>query len=112
MAFFLIMAVALGEATASPQAAINVLPAWVTALIKHQAWGSRTEIEESVYRGDTTFLVMPADRAPDSGNEHVLYSEDGQIICEFGGFAGHVTAGRCDIKAIKFVRVLFPRAKR
>lgn len=83
-------------------------PDWVIRLIKKQGPQSTAIIEESTYQGDRAFLIMPRDRAPDSGNEHVLYSEDGRVICEFGGFAGHVTGGSCDIGAIKHVRTLFP----
>lgn len=88
------------------------LPAWVNTLIGQQAPQSRTVVEESIYQGHRAFLVMPADRAPDSGNEHVLHAEDGHIICEFGGFAGHVTVGSCDIEGIKYVRTLYPPPQR
>lgn len=81
------------------------LPAWVGALIRQPRF-KRSEIEAVIYQGRNAFLVMPADRAPDSGNEHILYSEDGRIICEFGGFAGHVTLGSCDMNDIKFNRTL------
>jgi len=84
------------------------LPAWVTTLIKQQAAQSGTVIEESIYQGRRAFLVMPSDRAPDSGNEHILHSEDGRIICEFGGLAGHVTVGSCDMDGINFVQTLYP----
>ena len=88
------------------------LPAWVTKLIKTQPAQSGTVIEEGKYRGRRVFTVMPEDRAPDSGNEHVLHSEDGRTICEFGGLAGHVTVGSCKIEQIKFVRTLFPQRSR
>jgi hypothetical protein len=80
-------------------------------MIKREPRQSQTVIEESVYQGRRAFLVMPADRGADTGNEHVLHAEDGRIICEFGGFVGHVTVGSCDIDAIKFVRTLFPRSE-
>jgi hypothetical protein len=67
-------------------------------------------IEEVVYQGRRAFLVFPPDRAFDSGNEHVLHSEDGRIICEFGGFVGQVTVGACDINGIKYVRTVFGRS--
>ena len=51
---------------------------------------------------------MPSDRAPDSGNENVLRSEDGRIICEFGGLAGQVAVGSCDMEGINFVQTLYP----
>ena len=82
------------------------LPTRLAILIKQQPASS---IEESVYQGQRAYLIMPADRAPDSGNEHVLYSGDGRIICEFGGLAGHVTVGSCNIDGIKFVRTLHSR---
>jgi len=86
------------------------LPVWVTALIKQQPANSTTVIEESVYQGRRAFLIMPSDRAADSGNEHVLHSEDGRIICEFGGLAGHVTVGSCDMDGIKYVQTLYPHS--
>lgn len=110
LALFLSMAVAAGTVMAhEPQAA---LPAWVTSLMRQRPQHSRSVIEESIYQGRRAFLVMPSDRAPDSGNEHVLHSEDGKIICEFGGFAGLVTIGSCDIAGIKFVRTLSPQGTR
>jgi hypothetical protein len=64
-------------------------------------------IEESTLQGRRVFHVMPSDRADDVGNEHVLYAQDGQIICEFGGIAGQVAVGTCDVAEIKFVRTIF-----
>jgi hypothetical protein len=104
LALFLSIVAAAGTAAANPPQA--ALPAWVISLVSQQPQHSRTVIEESIYRGRRAFLVMPSDRAPDSGNEHVLHSEDGKVICEFGGFAGHVTVGSCDIAGIKFVRTV------
>jgi hypothetical protein len=88
------------------------LPSWLAKLIAVQPRKSGTVIEEASYRGRRVFEIMPSDRAPDSGNEHVLRAEDGRIICEFGGIAGHVTVGSCDIEQIKFVRTLFSRHER
>ena len=93
---------------AQHQAGEDPLPAWVAALIKQQPAHSTTVIEESVYQGDRAFLIMPSDRAPDSGNEHVLHSEDGRIVCEFGGLAGNVTAVSCDMDGIAYVQTLYP----
>jgi hypothetical protein len=84
------------------------LPDWVEKLVAAQPLRSATVVEEATYLGRRVFEVLPSDRADDSGNEHILYSEDGRIICEFGGFVGHVTVGSCDIEKIKFVRTLFP----
>ena len=94
--------------TEPQKARAGPLPVWVTTLIKQQAAHSGTVIEESIYQGRRTFLVMPSNRAPDNGNEHVLHSEDGRIICEFGGLAGHVTIGSCDMDGINFVQTLYP----
>jgi len=98
-------AVALQAWTAG--AANEPLPDWVTKLIAVQPPRSRTVVEEATYLGKRVFEVLPGDRAADSGNEHVLHSEDGRVICEFGGFAGHVTAGTCEIAKIKFVRTIY-----
>jgi len=86
----------------------DALPDWITRLIQDQPDGGKTVIEESLYRGNRTFLVSMEDRCCDSGNEHILRSEDGRTICEFGGFAGQVTTGSCDIEGIKYVRTLYP----
>jgi hypothetical protein len=110
LAFFLSMVLTVGTASATPPDV--PLPDWVTSLIRQQPQHGRTVIEESVYHGHRAFLVMPSNRAPDSGNEHVLHSEDGKVVCEFGGFAGHVTVGACDLDDVKFVRTLFPRHDR
>jgi hypothetical protein len=42
----------------------------------------------------------------DMGDEHTLFSEDGKEICKFGGYAGHVTSGVCNIERIIYVRTL------
>ena len=111
LTFLLSMTAAVGTASPyQPGSRANALPTWVSALIRQQPPRSRTVIEESIYQGRRAFLVMPSDRAPDSGNDHVLHSEDGRIICEFGGVAGHLTVGSCDMEGIKFVRTLFPHS--
>jgi hypothetical protein len=98
---------------AEPAAAASApLPDWVAKLIAAQPFGSRTVVEEATYMGKPVFEVLPGDRSPDSGNEHVLHAEDGRVICEFGGFAGHVTSGSCNIGKINFVRTLYPGRSR
>ena len=86
-------------------------PPWLIALLKQQSARGGATVEESIYQGRKTYLVMPGDRGSDTGDEHVLYSQDGKIICEFGGFVGQVTKGSCDIDAIKFVRTLAKSSK-
>ena len=87
------------------------LPSWVVKLIASQPRNGGDEIEEATYQGRRVFEILPANRASDSGNEHVLHAEDGHIICEFGGFAGHVTVGSCAISQIRYVRTLFSHHK-
>lgn len=88
-------------------AATEPLPNWIKQMVaKRTGNNGGTVIEEARYRGQRTFIIMPEDRPSDSGNEHILYSSKGHIICEFGGLAGHVTVGSCDIEQIKFVRSL------
>lgn len=85
------------------------LPSWVRRSIESQPWPGGDTIEEDSYQGRSVFEVLPRDRAFDSGNEHVLHADDGRIICEFGGFAGHVTVGRCDLGSIVYMRTLYTR---
>jgi hypothetical protein len=61
--------------------------------------------EEETYEGTRVFQFTRGDRA-DTGDEHILFSEEGKEICKFGGFAGHVTSGVCDIHKIVYVRRL------
>ena len=86
------------------------LPDWLTTLIRRSPPESMPGVEEVTFRGQRAFHIMPADRVVDSGNEHVLYSEEGRIICEFGGLVGLVTTGSCDIGEIKFVRTIRRRS--
>ena len=67
-------------------------------------------IEEARYRGKPVFELIATDRA-DTGDEHAVYSEDGRMICRFGGYAPEVTAGSCDIGEIKFVRTVYEPSK-
>lgn len=86
------------------QNANEPLPDWVTKLVTTQ---KARLIEEATLQGRRVFHVMPSDRGDDVGNEHVLYAQDGQLICEFGGIAGFVAVGTCDVEQIKFVRTIF-----
>jgi hypothetical protein len=83
------------------------LPAWVNeAIEERQASISFDVIEESTYDGARAFLLILGDRA-DTGDEHILFAEDGREICQFGGFVGRVTAGACDLEKIVYRRTLF-----
>jgi hypothetical protein len=90
------------------EGASTPFPAWVTkAITDRQAARSRDSVEESTYNGKRVFLINRGDVA-DTGDEHVLFSEDGKAICQFGGFVGRVTAGACDMHSIIYVRTLYP----
>ena len=82
------------------------LPPWLENLISDQSRNLYPdEIEESSYGGKRTYLITHADQA-DTGHEHVLRDDDGKEICEFGGFAGRVTSGSCDIEKIEYERTV------
>jgi len=89
------------------EGASTSLPVWVTkAIAERQAARSRDVIEESAYGGNRVFEIISGYRF-DTGDEHVLFGEDGKEICKFGGFAGHVTSGSCDIAKVIYVRTLY-----
>ena len=106
----LIAAVALAAPLVS--AAGEPVPSWMIKFIASQSSGSRTVIEEAAYKGKRVFEVLPGERAADIGNEHVLYSDEGRVICEFGGFVGKVTRGTCEIGEVQFVKTLYPNLPR
>lgn len=83
------------------------LPVWLHLKINAQ-WLSHYPgtIEEARYHGDRVFLLTRGDRA-DTGDEHVLYQQDGREICVFGGFVGQVTSGECHLQEVIFVRTIF-----
>src|SRR5215472_8507317 len=82
----------------------NSLPQWVDKTISTmRATHSPHEIEEAVYNGNRVFEFISGTRF-DTGDEHVLFSDDHKQICVFGGFAGHVTMGSCNINKINYVR--------
>lgn len=90
------------------ETATQPLPAWISkAILEHRSSKSPDVIEEAAYKGKRAFLLTRGDRF-DTGDEHVLFGEDGQEICQFGGFVGRVTAGSCDIDEITYVRTLYP----
>lgn len=92
---------ALAEGKAQP------LPAWINKIIAERKAGkSRDVIEESRFDGKRAYLFTSGLRA-DTGDEHVLYSEDGKELCKFGGFVGIVTSGACEIEKITYVRTIY-----
>lgn len=95
---------ACDESPARKQQSGAPVPQWITSLIAREGSDSGLVVEEVTYHGVRAFLVMPPDRGDDTGNERVLHSDDGGVICEFGGIAGQVTVGSCDLDDIKYVR--------
>jgi len=82
------------------------LPKWLLSAIEVDRKSAHPgTFEEASYEGKRVFQFIRGDRA-DTGDEHILFSEDGKEICKFGGFAGHVTSGSCSIGRITFVRAL------
>ena len=106
-----LLVLAITTSTQAAQAKPEQLPPWVVKLIASQPRSGGDVIEQSSYKGRRVFEILSRDRGDDTGNEHVLHAEDGHIICEYGGFGGHVSVGSCEINQIKYVRTLFPRYK-
>lgn len=100
----LLVALQLAFAQASP------LPAWLNKRIadRQKSYNRIEEVEESTYEGKPAFHIFQGP-VRDAENEHQLLSADGKLICEFGGLAGHVTSGTCDIDRIVYVRTIYKR---
>jgi hypothetical protein len=92
----------LAEVTNAP------LPAWIIARIseRQKSYDRIQGVEEATYNGKRVYLLYQG--IPDSGNEHLLFSAEGKLICQFGGFVGHVTSGACDFDKIIYVRTVYP----
>lgn len=87
------------------------LPQWLLKSIQAtKASAHPGTFEEAAYEGKRVFEFIRGDRA-DTGDEHILFSEDGKEICEFGGFVGHVTSGSCSINKIIYVRTLYAKKR-
>jgi len=63
-------------------------------------------IEKATYAGRPAFTTTATDRF-DTGDEHSLFSEDGKLICRYGGFVGEVTSGSCELDQIEYVSTLY-----
>jgi hypothetical protein len=95
----------------SAAAAAQPLPAWITkAIAERQHTKSSDVIEEASYEGKRVFEIILGDRF-DTGDEHILLSDDGKQICKFGGFVGRVTSGSCAISKVTYVRTLYPEKR-
>lgn len=82
------------------------LPPWLLKAIAAERKSPHPgSFEEATYEGKRVFEFIAGDRF-DTGDEHVLFSEDGKEICKFGGLGGHVTSGVCSIDRIVYVRTL------
>jgi len=86
------------------------MPAWLNKRIadRQKSYDRIEGVEESTYYGKLAFHVFQGP-VRDAENEHQLLSADGKLICEFGGIAGHVTSGACEIQKIVYVRTLYRR---
>jgi len=82
------------------------LPQWLfKAIAGERKLPCPGKFEEATYEGKRVFELICSDRF-DTGDEHTLFSEEGKEICKFGGLAGHVTSGVCDIHKIIYLRTL------
>lgn len=82
------------------------LPQWLVKAIEAETKSRRGgSFEEARYEGKRVFLFIRGD-VFDTGDEHILFSEDGMEICKFGGLVGHVTSGVCKTDRIVYVRTL------
>jgi hypothetical protein len=81
------------------------LPAWLRRQVSE---GGRFPpvIEQVTYNGQPAYHTIATDRF-DTGDEHGLFTADGRLICRFGGYAGRVTSGSCDMDRIIFVSTLY-----
>ena len=81
------------------------IPEW---LRKQVSEGGRFPpvIEQVSYNGQPAYHTIATDRF-DTGDEHGLFTTDGKLICRFGGYAGRVTSGSCDMDAITYVSTLY-----
>jgi len=84
------------------------LPAWISKRIadRQNSYDAIHLVEEVTYEGKQAFELYQG--IPDAPNEHMLFNADERLICLFGGIAGVVTSGKCDIGKINFVRTLWP----
>ena len=95
------------EATTRLVSADEPFPAWLDKAISElQQSRSRDIVEEATYNSRTVYLFTSGSRA-DTGDEHVMFGEDGKEICTFGGFVGRVTEGACDLGKINYQRTLY-----
>lgn len=85
------------------------LPAWLQQQVSD---GGRFPpvIEETTYNGRLAYHILATDRY-DTGDEHSLFTADGRLICRFGGVAGVVTSGSCDLDRIVYVRTVYDPAQ-
>lgn len=67
-------------------------------------------IEQVTYQGQPAFNITATDHF-DAGDEHSLFSANGQLICRYGGYVGRVTSGSCDLDKVVHVRTLFEPPK-
>lgn len=85
------------------------LPAWLRRQVS-EGGQFPPVIEQVTYNGRPAYHTIATDRF-DTGDEHALFTTDGELICRFGGYAGRVTSGSCDMDRIIFVSTLYDAEK-
>lgn len=58
------------------------------------------------YDGHPAYQITATDRA-DTGDEHGLFSTDGELICRFGGWSPEVRLGACKVNKIIYMGTLY-----
>jgi len=98
------LAVAACESQSVPAPDASI-PAWLRQQVSE---GGRFPpvIEQVTYNGLPAYHTIATDRF-DTGDEHGLFTTDGKLICRFGGYAGRVTSGSCDMDKIIYVKTLY-----
>lgn len=81
------------------------LPAWLRQEVSDGGQFPPV-IEQVTYDGQLAYHTVATNRF-DAGDEHSLFSADGKLICRFGGYAGQVTSGSCELDNIVYVRTLY-----
>jgi hypothetical protein len=102
---------AMGGQSAAVSAQTPSMPAWLNKRMadREKSYNRIEKVEESQYLGRRAFQIFQG-KVRDANNEHQLLSDDGKLICEFGGIAGHVVSGNCDIDKIVYVKTLYERS--
>lgn len=101
----LIAALAITSCVTGPSAAPDRdMPAWLAQQISDGLRPPRV-IERVIYDGLPAYHVLTG--PADAGDEHGLFLADGTLVCRFGGFAGRVSSGSCELDRIEYVSTVY-----